>query len=258
MTLADLQSKVKNAKSLDFGNIFSESIELFKKSWLQGFLMQLFVMILMLPFIFIIYVPFIMMIVSQSENGQMDPNAFGTFMAGFSVVYIILFMIGILAIGVISVALNAGLFRILRDLDAGKTVKTSDLFYYLKGKYIGKLLLIMLVSILIAIPSALLCYIPLIYTIVPMSFFTIVFAFNPEFSVGDIVSASFKVGTKKWGIAFGLIIVSSILASLVGMLLCGIGTLITAAFVYHPVYFIYKHVIGFENDSEINEIGTNS
>lgn len=256
MTLTELQSKIANAKALDFGNIFNESIELFKKSWLQGFLMQLFVMILMIPFIFIIYVPFFIAVASQAENGQVDPQAFSTFMAGFSLIYIILFIIGILAISVISMALNAGLFRILRDLDAGKTVKTSDLFYFLKGKYIGKLLLIMLVTVLIAIPSALLCYIPLIYTMVPMSFFAVVFAFNPDFNVGDIVSTSFRLGTKKWGIAFCLILVSSILASLVGMLLCGIGTLITAPFMYHPIYFIYKHVIGFENNSEIDEIGT--
>jgi hypothetical protein len=77
-----------------------------------------------------------------------------------------------------------------------------------------------------------------------------IFAFNPELSVGDIVSASFKLGHKKWLLSFGLLIVSGILAEIVGLLMCGIGVLFTAAFVYHPTYFIYKNVIGFENDSE--------
>ena len=78
------------------------------------------------------------------------------------------------------------------------------------------------------------------------------FAFNPELSVGDIVKASFKLGHKKWLLAFGLILVSLLLAQIVGMLLCGIGTLFTAAFVYHPTYLIYKEVIGFGSGDGVN------
>jgi hypothetical protein len=37
--------------------------------------------------------------------------------------------------------------------------------------------------------------------------------------------------------------------------MCGIGTLITMPFIYHPLYFIYKEVIGFDDADEINEIG---
>jgi hypothetical protein len=60
MTPTEFQSKIANAGKMDFGTIFNQSIELFKKSWLQGFLMQLFVVILMLPFIIILYVPLFM------------------------------------------------------------------------------------------------------------------------------------------------------------------------------------------------------
>ena len=113
----------------------------------------------------------------------------------------------------------------------------------------------MLVTVLIAIPSVLFFYIPMIYLIVPFSLFAIIFAFNPELSVGDIVKVSFKLGHKKWLLIFGLIFVSSLLAQIVGFILCGIGALFTAAFVYHPTYLIYKDVIGFDNDDEINTIG---
>ena len=142
----------------------------------------------------------------------------------------------------------------MKKLDYGEQVTTSDFFYFLNGKYLSKTFLLMLVSILIAISSALLCYIPLIYMIVPLSFFAMIFAFNPDLSVGDIVSISFKIGHKKWLLAFGLIFVSSLLAQIVGFLLCGIGTLFTAPFVYHPVYLIYKKVVGFDNDDEIDII----
>ena len=111
--------------------------------------------------------------------------------------------------------------------------------------------MLVLITILISIPAALLCYIPFIYVIVPMSYFAIIFAFNPEMSVGDIVKISFSLGNKKWLLSFGLLFVAGLLAEIVGFLLCGIGTLFTMAFVYHPVYLIYKDVVGFNQDSSL-------
>ncbi|MBO3099577.1 hypothetical protein [Gelidibacter pelagius] len=255
MIPSEFQSKVANAKDLDFGTIFNQSIELFKKSWLQGFLMQLFVIVLMLPFMIILYVPFILAIINQSESGQFDPNSMDGFFAGFSIVYIILFMVGMLVIAAIQMALNAAFFRVLRSLDEGREVKTSDLFYFMKAQYFGKIVLLMLVTILIAIPAALFFYIPFIYVLVPMSFFTIIFAFNPEWSIGDIVGSAFRLGNKKWLLTFGLFVVSYAAIMILTMVTCGLGSLFLAPFMYHPTYFIYKGVVGFEDVSEMNKIG---
>lgn len=114
--------------------------------------------------------------------------------------------------------------------------------------------MLMIVSILISIPAIILCYIPFIYVIVPMSYFAFFFAFNPELSVGDIVKASFGLGNKKWLLSFGLLIVTSILSQIVGLLLCVIGVLFTAAFIYHPTYLIYKHVVGFDESNDEGDI----
>ncbi|RLD29330.1 MAG: hypothetical protein DRI75_03660 [Bacteroidetes bacterium] len=253
-TISFLKEKINNAKALDFGTIFSESIELFKKTWLQGFLMQLFVIIIMLPLIIVLYLPLITIMIAQAKSGYSDPGSYNEFFAGMSIIYILFVIIGIVVLSAVSVAINAAFFRIMRALDEGKAVTTSDFFCFINGKYLSKAFLLVVVSVLISIPAALLCYIPLIYVLVPMSFFAIIFAFNPELSVGDIVSISFKIGHKKWLLAFGLIIVSSLLAQIVGFLLCGIGVLFTAPFVYHPVYIIYKKVIGFNNEDEVNHI----
>ncbi len=252
-TTSFLQEKIRNAKELDFGTIFSESIELFKKTWIQGFLLQLFTFLVMLPLIIVLYVPLIAMIIAQAENGYGDSNVYSDFFAGMSILYLLFVVIGVFVLGAVSLALNAAFFRIMKSLDHGEAVSTADFWYFLKGKYLSKTFMLMLVSILIAIPSALLCYIPLIYVFVPMSFFTLTFAFNPELSVGDIVKLSFSLGNKKWLLAFGSIILATILSQMVGFLLCGIGILFTAAFVYHPAYLIYKGVIGFDDDSEINK-----
>lgn len=255
MTPTEFQSKITNARPTDFGTIFNQSIELFKKSWLQGFLMQLFVIILVLPFIIILYVPIIMTLMEQSESGQVDPNAMESLFSGFSVIYIAMFIIGILVIGAMQLALNAAFFRVLRNLDEGREVKTSDLFYFMKGQYFGKFLILMLVNVLISIPAALLLYLPLIYVMVPLSFFTVIFAFNPEWSLGDIVISSFRLGTKKWLLTFGLLVVSYILIMILAVVTCGLGSLFLAPFIYHPIYCIYKATVGFDDLSELNQIG---
>ena len=255
-TIEMLLKKIEVSKELDFGTVFGEAIELFKKTWLQGFLLQVFTLIVMLPLLIVFYVPFIGMIIAQQESGYSDNQIFSDFFASMSILYILLVIVGVFVLGAVSVALNAGFYRIMKMLDYNEQVTTSDFFHFVKGKYLSKTFMIMLVSILIAIPAALLCYIPLIYAIVPLSFFALIFAFNPELSVGDIVKASFKLGNKKWLISFGLIIVSSLLAQMVGFLLCFVGVFFTATFVYHPIYLIYKNVIGFDDASAIEEIGT--
>ncbi|MEO5788324.1 hypothetical protein [Gelidibacter sp.] len=255
MTPSEFQSRIAQAKDLDFGTIFNLSIELFKKSWLQGFLLQLFVIILMVPFFIVIYVPIVMMAISQADSGHFDPNDMSGLFAGLSVFYVLFIIVGIFIIGVVQVALTAAFFRILKNVDEGLEAKTSDLFYFLKGKHLGKILVLMLVTVLIAIPAALFFYLPLIYVMIPMSFFSITFAMNPEWSVGDIVSSSFRIGNKKWLLTFGLLFVSYMAVGILTFVSCGLGSLFLAPFMYHPIYFIYKETVGFDDLCELNQIG---
>lgn len=255
-TINSLLEKIGNAKALDFGTILNESIELFKKTWLQGFLLQLFTVIVMMPLIIILYLPLIGMMIAQQENGYSDPEAFSGFFAGMSILYILFVIVGIFVLGAISMALNAAFFRIMKKLDYNEAVTTSDFFYFVKGKYLSKIFVLMLASMGVAILAVLLCYLPIFYVMVPLTYFSLIYAFNPELSVGEIVKASFKLGNKKWLITFGTMFVASFLSQIVGLLLCGIGLLFTAPFVYHPIYLIYKNVVGFNGTDAIEEIGT--
>ncbi|GGK11106.1 hypothetical protein GCM10007962_01560 [Yeosuana aromativorans] len=248
--LSSISEKISDAKSLEFGDIFDKSMELFKKSWLYGFLLEIFILIITLPFIIVLYVPFVMSIIADSKQGKM-PDGLDSLFAGFTVFYLVLFVLGILAATVFQTALNAGFYRILRAIDQGETVKASDLFYFLKGKYFGRVTMLTFMVILISLISALLCYIPLIYTIIPISFFTIVFAFNPEMQIGDIVNISFKLGTKKWLISFGLFVVANLLVIVLTLLTCGIGALFLSPFIYLPLYFVYKQVVGFDEETTV-------
>jgi uncharacterized membrane protein len=130
----------------------------------------------------------------------------------------------------------------------------EDYFYFFKKPYLGKTIKLALAFSGISILATLLCFIPLIYAFVPLSLMTVIYAFNPDMSISEIINLSFKLGNKKWLIAFGLMIVSALLAGIVGFLMCGVGLYVTSSFSYLPAYFIYKDVIGFDNESEIKQI----
>ena len=256
-TIDIINEKIRTAKELDFGTIFSEAIELFKKTWVQGLLVQVFAFLIMLPVILVLYIPLITAAIAQEQNGGYNPETMSDVFAGFSILYIIGFVIAIVILGAVASALNAGFYRAIKMIDHSETVVTKDLFHFVKGPHLSKFLILMLISIVIAIPSALLCYIPLLYVMVPMSLFVPFYAYNPHMETMDVVKASFKLGNKKWLLLFGLVIISSLLAQIVGLLACGIGVLVTASFVYHPVYLVYKKVIGFGDNDEIKQIGEN-
>ncbi len=250
MNFNQLQSKIDNAKDLDFGTIFNQSIELFKKVWGQGLLTIVIVIAMMIPFYFLMYVPLLAM-------GLMDPQSFEygneptiAVIIPF-VLYMILFVFFIMFV---SFAIQAAFFRICKQKDLGLS-GTEAYFYFFKGKYFSKIFVLSLAAVGIEIIAMLLCLFPLIYVAVPISLFSIVFAFNPELSASEIIKTSFALGNKKWFLIFGLTIVASFLAQIIGLMMCVVGIFVTASFVYLPLYHVYKEVIGFEETNEIEEIG---
>ena len=59
MNLELLVEHIKSRPDLNFGTIFSQSIELFKKVWVQGFVVLLLTFLTILPFYIILYIPMI-------------------------------------------------------------------------------------------------------------------------------------------------------------------------------------------------------
>lgn len=249
-TIESLLQKIDGAKDLDFGTIFSESIELFKKTWLQGFVILLITMLLMLPFYILMYAPLI-------ASGMLDPNALNNGQIDVSVMipFYALMVVVVFAGMIIGFGLKAAFFRICKQKDLNELSK-DDYFYFFKKPYLGKTIKLGAISFGLMIGAYILCFFPVIYMIVPIAIINVIYAFNPDISASDIVKAGFKLGNKKWLITFGLTFVAGFLASIVGMIMCFVGVLVTASFAYIPVYFIYKKTIGFDERSAIDEIGT--
>lgn len=251
MGITTFLEKIEQAKALEFGDIFNRCIELFKKVWLQGLVMLLLTMLFMLPFYILMYAPLIAMGILNPEAMQGTQPDLAVLLPFY--LFMLLFMFFVM---VIVVAFKAAFYRICKTKDLNEA-SSDDYFYFLKKAYLGKTLKIAAITYGITLLAMLLCFFPLIYVMVPVTFISVVYAFNPDMQASDIVKLSFKLGNKKWLITFGLMFVTGFLAQTVGMLLCFVGIFVTAAFAYLPVYFIYKDVIGLDKEqSAIDEIGT--
>ena len=241
-----LLSKIQGASTIDFGDLFNESVTLFKKVWVQGLILQLFSILIMLPFIIIFYVPYFELILENSSNGVMDSAVLGQELIdayGSSLLWIYSLM---LLASLFSCVLYLGFYRIVKQIDHGQAFVFSDLFYFFKAASIGKALGLAVTYSFISILAALLCFLPIIYAIVPLMFLLPVFTYNPDLSISEIVKVSFVLGNKKWGITFLTLILNGILIYVIALVTCGLGTLFVSCFLYLPQYIIYKKVIGFD------------
>src|SRR5690606_5153017 len=123
-TLDIMLKKIEQAKALDFANILSASMELFKKVWVQGLVMLLLTMLMMLPFYILMYLPLLGM-------GLYDPYSFNQG-SDFNVAllipfYTMVFVFSFFAM-VISFGLKSAFFRICKakDLDRKSTRLNSS------------------------------------------------------------------------------------------------------------------------------------
>jgi hypothetical protein len=166
-------------------------------------------------------------------------------MVAYGLMMFVLFVV----IQMITIAITAHFYKVCRIKDMDTQEDTGSYFSYLKEVSFGKVFKLSLANFGKAIAAISLCYLPIFYVMVPLQLMVVIFAFNKELSVSDIISISFKLGNKFWLLVFGLMIVSSLLAQL-GIILCFVGLFFTAYFVYIPIYYFYKETIGFDGGTE--------
>jgi len=247
--------KIAQAPKLDFGDILSKSFNVFKKVWVEGTVHILITLAISIPVIILAYAPLVPMIMQEGQmrSGQ-EFNPFVEYSIPVIIGYFLLLLVLILVLQVFTYGISAHFYKVIQKADTGKPIDTGGYFVFLKGNF-SKLFILSLAALGIAILATLLCYLPLLYVMVPLQLFIVVFAFNPELSVSEIIKASFKLGNKFWLIIFGLIIISGLIAQL-GILLCFIGVFVTASFVHLPMYYVCKDSIGFDEDPLPSETAT--
>ncbi|TDS12082.1 hypothetical protein DFQ03_3471 [Maribacter caenipelagi] len=239
MNLENLTHHIKSKPDLDFGTIFSRSIDLFKKVWLQGFIILLLTFVVILPFYIVLYIPMIAMGITDPEAlryNELPPMA--------AIAMAILFPFIAIGVTTFALALNAAFLKMCREKDLGKE-SGDDYFYYFKEGRIGKVFILALYTFGLSILGALACGVGMFYVMVPVSLIPAFLAFSNDLSPLEMVKASFTLGNKNWLVIFGLVLVMSFVAQL-GFFLCCVGVLFTAMLAKVPIYYMYKDGVGFD------------
>lgn len=242
MNFTNLSERIKQSPPVEFGTVFNNSVELFKKVWLQGFLTLVLTFVSILPFYLLIYLPMIAMGISDPDvfEQQEIPPAF----AGLMSLIAPIFSVGAMTVGI---CLNAAFLRICRKYDLNEMGR-DDYFYYFKKQYLIKALILSLILLGLSLLGILTCGLGIVYLVVPMSLFPAFFAFDKELTALEIVKAGFALGNKNWLMIFLLVIVAGLVAQL-GIILCLVGVFFTAMFSKIPIYLIYKDAVGISMDA---------
>ncbi len=254
MTIDQFIDKLHKAPRLDFGNIFSEAINLFQKVWLQGFLMLLLNFATLMGLYAVVMIP----LFASGFLLEQDPDSMNTVVSVLLIgIIFLLYIAVVIGASTLNVGLLAAFYRITRMKDRNKKSEAGVNFgMFLKKKHLKKLLVFSLAYLGITLVSYMLFLLPLIYAAVPLQFSIIIYAFHPEWSIKEIFKAGFELGNKKWGITFALLFVGAIAAYTAGLLACFIGIYFTMSFIFLPGYLVYKEVIGFtEVEDVIAQIG---
>lgn len=242
MDFTEITARIEKSKALDFGLIFSKSIELFKLVWVQGFVIVMLTFVTIIPFYVLLYLPMLISGVTDPEmlrSEDIPPEIVVPMAILMPIVFV-----GIMAVGLM---LNASFLRICRNKDLN--LKISDnYFHYFKKKYVPKTISLSLLALGLVLLGMLACGIGIFYMVVPISLFPAFLAFDEELSAMEILKSSFTLGNKNWLVIFGLIFIMGLLAEL-GVLLCFVGILFTAMLAKIPVYFIYKDSIGLSPEA---------
>lgn len=251
MNFLEIKSKIEKSNSADFNTVFNRSVELFKKTWLQGFLLVLFFIMTYLGIAMITVLPVVLL--TGLKGSDLSYNNFWVSLFGmlfFSLILIVLFFVMTVFTGLLG-----GLYIIYRKADKGENYATSDFFVLLKKDTFLKTFKVTVASLGIILISYMMCFIPILYTAIPISYIVLIYAYNQKLSTTEIVKIAFAIGNKNWIVTFLLRIVTSLVAY-VGVFLCGIGFFFTFALILIPQYFIYKDAVGDSDDKELDQIGS--
>lgn len=253
MNFNEIKQKINQSEGISFGYIFGETLEFFQTAWVQGLLCMVFLIIAVFAIEMLVMFPisfFFGVMQFTSPNDFSDISLLTILLMVFvAVTFFSLIM-------TISTSLIGGLFIIYKKIDHDEQHSTNDFFYLMKKQYFAKTFQIGLAQVVLMLAFYLMCCLPIIYAVVPISYIVVVYAFNPDLTITEIVKLSFAIGNKNWIEKFLLRMVLGILSTILGLLLCGVGLLATFSIAIIPQYLIYKQMIGFEDTSEIDLIGT--
>ena len=242
-----ISKKIAEAQKIDFGSLFNESVQVFKKVWLQGFILQLLSIGISIPLMFLNFS--ILQDVGVDSNSQysIQKILIDDAMTQQHGSALIIYYLVTIVVGIISSLLSFGFFKVIGQMDKGQDFVFSEFFYFFRNGRFTKSLLLVLANFGVAILAVLMCVFPIFYVMIPLMFVTPFYVYNSELSISEVLKSSFALGHKKWGITFAITLLNIITLYILIIFTCGLGALFFGCFLQIPIYVLYKKIISFES-----------
>lgn len=241
--------------NLEFGDVFNESLEIYKKVlWIIG-LAFLILMIIMGAL-----TAGVMTIFFGASNFMSNITQFG--LLSMSPAYLVISLIlGILVTIAIS-PLYAGIVQVCHNAQTNKHYDFNTVFIHYKSVYLKDIAIsALLISLISGVATDLVMFLGFQFTGTLITYFfqfitlfTIPFIIFGNLNAMSAIQASILIVFKKFWIIFALMLVAIIMAML-GLIAICIGILFTLPIIYTTQYAIYRNVIGVDEHDELDEIG---
>lgn len=254
-TQEKLEEIKRKGYNLEFGDVFNDSIEIYKKViWITGFAFFILTAAFLVLYFAIIALFFSTgdFINTMTEISLMENSV--TFM-----VYTMLIAI-VVSVGVSP--MYAGVLEVCHNAKNNKEFDISTIFKHYKSSYLKEILisslLIVITTSLIADALTLLglAFLGTIitYTLQFITLFTIPFIIFGNLKAIPAIQASLTLLSKNFIVIFGLMLVAVIIA-FIGIIALCIGILFTLPIIYTTQYAIYNTAVGVEEHDELDDIG---
>ncbi|AOW11402.1 DUF2189 domain-containing protein [Flavobacterium gilvum] len=252
-TLQRLQEIEKNGYQIDFGNIFNNAFENYKKiAFYAGLVLIIFIIL----FIVLVTGILITSVGAETLTGELSPEKLKLENLSDSK-FLIISIISIITSSLLS-PFQASFFKMALCGDRDEAFHVSDLFTYYKLPYASKIIISTLLISLISLAQAVLftfIHFEFLGTVISylISFITILtvpLIIFGDLNISDAIKYSIVVVSKQPVVILGLVVVS-VIGGLVGIMGCCIGLFFTIPFVFSTNYAIYSGIVGIDVPEDI-------
>lgn len=254
-TLQRLEEIKLNGFSLDFSDIFNQTIENYKKIALNAGLAFLLLSVIM-GVVFGSAFGFIYGTASLTET-LTNFN-----IQNFSTLALITYIFAVALISAFTAPFYAGILQMANLADQNQEFSIQTAFFHFKSKYFKDLVISSVVVALVTVGISVIFetissrFIGgfITYAITFMVFMTKPLIIFGNLNAIDSIKASLLLMGKQIPVLAGLLIVS-ILMIFLGLIGLCIGIFFTFPFIFSLQFIIYKNILGVNSVSEIEEIG---
>ncbi|WP_298220479.1 hypothetical protein [Flavobacterium sp.] len=252
-TKQNIEDIKANGYNIDFGTVFNNAFENYKKIALQGGVAVLIIVILMCILCGLIAVGAVGMALTTNSLSQFRVE-------NLSIMWLVPYIIVIILVTAIASPINAGLIKMAKCAAKAEAFSVGTAFDYYRGSYFKE---IVMAAIIISLFSSMfsvglqwlgfqLLGFVLSLSVSVLTFLTIPLIIFGNLKAMEAIEGSIIIVSKQFFILLALMIVSAFFMML-GLFGFCIGIFFTVPFMYSMYYSVYTEIMGDETPATLSE-----